>query len=334
MGGEYYRGVAGGVNQIEEWAKVAECSTPVYDKKAKAWTSAPAPWSEEKFKKCLKLFEEDLRSDIIWEVTTKIMQSMSFSNYKISFGTASIQPKALLIDQKNPTDPSATGEVDAVKASSAKDAYELIAHENKQFGIGRGGASIKQKINTATLRQGVAAVKAVAKAVCTKLGHGFGYDYQNTCAKAFWVYKFLSLGLSAPEERQYMSTDFGNSNLATGAAKSDSPVKAMVHAALTNVYSTLKVMSTHLVNMGIDLKANMKTVPDADFGDADVAKGAAFSFKAKGNLRKRQKQEGTLQAGASTEVNTEAQMAALGMHILNKISLNKVHYMKGAAYAV
>jgi len=333
-GGKYYRGVAGGVNQIEEWAKQPDvnCSTPVW--KNGAWTSPPAPWSAKKFDDCLKLFEEDLRSDVMWEVTTKIMQTMSFANYKISYGTASIQPKALLINQSNPSDPSLPGEVAAVTDSSAKAAYELIAHDNKQFGIGRGGASIEQNINTATLRQGVAAVKAVAKAVCTKLGHGFGYNYENTCAKAFWVYKYLSLGLSAPEERQYMSTDFGNANVATGASKSDRPVQKMVHAALTNVYSTLKVMSNHLVNMGIDLKANMKTVPDADFGDADVAKGAAFSFKAKGNLRKRQKQEGTLQAGANTEAHTEAQMHALGMHILNKISLNRVNYMKGVAHAV
>ena len=82
--------------------------------------------------------------------------------------------------------------------------------------------------------------------------------------------------------------------------------------------------------MGIDLKASMKVVKDVDFGDADVAKGAAFSFKAKTHLRKGEKQQGSLQA----EANTEAQMHALGMHILDSMAANTVNYMAGAAYAV
>merc|ERR1712048_137045 len=154
---------------------------------------------------------------------------------------------------------------------------------------------------TGGLRLGVKAVKTVAKAACTTLGRGFGHNYENTCAKAMWVYKFLSLGLSAPEERKYWSVD-----------------------------STLKVMRNHLLNMGIDLAHNMYVVHDVDFGDADVAKGAAFSFKETNHLRKSEKQQGSLEA----ESHTEAQMQALGMHLLNSIAKNTVNYMQGAAYLV
>ena len=330
-GGKYYRGVAGGVNQIEEWAKKAGCDTPTWNKGKKDWTSPPTPWTEAKFDKCLKQFEEDLRSDVVWEVATQVMQTLNFYNYKMSYGTASIQPKALLKDQPNPKGSGAgLGEFAAVKSAGeeATKALNTIDHDNK-YGIGKGGASIEHAMKKEDATTGVDAVKAVAKAACTKLGHGFGFKYENTCAKAMWVYKYLSLGLSAPEERQYWSTDFGNAQLLTGASKSDKPVE-VAKAALANVWYTLKVMRNHLVNMGIDLKASMKVVHDVDFGDADVAKGAAFSFKGKTHLRKGEKQQGSLQA----EANTEAQMHALGMHILDSIATNTVNYMAGAAYAV
>jgi hypothetical protein len=260
------------------------------------------------------------------------MQALDFYNYKISFGTASIQPKALLIDQKDPKDPTGgVGEMAAVNSAGdkAKTALALISHENK-FGIGKGGASIAHAMKTTDLRAGVKAVKKVAKAVCMTLGHGFGFKFENTCAKAMWVYKYLSLGLAAPEERDYMITDFGNAQLATGSSKSDNPVQKMYKLAVHNVWATMKVMQAHLVNMGIDLKAELKVVADADFGDADVAKGAAFSFKGKNHLRKGEKQQGSLQA----EANTEAEMQALGMHLLNSIATNTVNYLEGASYAV
>jgi len=321
-GGEFYSGVAGGANQIEEWAKNAHCSTPVWVKTGGTgdWSSPVQPWTEAHFNECSAKFAHALRGDLMWMVTLEIMQHINFINYKVSFGTASIQPKGLLHDQPDPKDPSKQNETDAVKQSDAKDLFELIS-KSKNFGIGRSGADIEEDMNKLTLQQGVKAVMAVAKAVCTKLGRGFGFGFENTCAKALWMHKFLSLGLSSPEERKYLSTkiDWGDSSSKSPGLK-----------AYKQVASVLGSIKNTGQNLWTDVKGSLKQVPTADFGDADVAKGAAFGFKAKRSLRKRERQQGALQA----KVDTDAAALALGKQLMDKISENTVNYMTGAAYAM
>jgi hypothetical protein len=273
-GGAHYNGVAGGVNQIEEWAKKNDCALGTWDKTKEKWTKDVNKWTESHFDGCLTKFKAALGKDIIWQAAEDVLKKIDFKHYRISFGTASIQPKGLVsLGNKDPDDGAKKSEKAVVDAASkkVKAAHKFIDNDFNLFGIGRPGAPMLP-VPRRMFKKGLAAVMEVTKEMCMKLGRGFGFGWGNTCAKSFWLHEFLALGISQPSEKKPIIVDFG---------------------------------------------------------DSDVAKGEAYGFKSKRNLRKREQHQSTL----DVDVHTGAEMLTLGKQILGSISVNTLSFMDGAVYS-
>lgn len=222
-GGPIYKGVAGGANQIEEWAKHRDCALGTWDKKKEAWTKNINKWSAEKFDGCFDKFKEDLDLDIIWKAAKDVIKGIDFKHYRVSFGTASIQPKGLVnLENKDPD--NLVGAAVAKKSEKevmdkalpqVKKAHQVIDNDFNLFGIGRGGAPMLP-VPRSMLKKGLTAVKTVTKEMCMKLGRGFGFGWTNTCAKSLWMHQFLSLGIDQRNGQKPHEVDFGDADVGKG----------------------------------------------------------------------------------------------------------------------